>query len=342
MKICIVGAGAIGGYLGAKLALAGEAVTLIARGSHLEAMQKNGLKLMLADHSSQVAVPTLVTNDFTQAGAQDVVILAVKAQSLQAIASSLPALYHSQTMVVTAQNGVPWWYFRKHGGEYEGTRIQSVDPEGIIETHIGAERVIGCVVYPAAEIVAPGVIQHIEGDRFTLGEIDGTKSDGETPAKSDRIQSLAQAFKQAGFRAPIRNQIRTEIWVKLWGNVAFNPISALTGATLEAIAQYPPTRELARQIMTEAQAIAEKLGVNFGISLEQRINGAEKVGAHKTSMLQDIEAGRPTEIDAIVSAIVELGKLTQIPTPHIDALCASVKLLEATKANLKGEKSKSP
>lgn len=333
MKICIVGAGAIGGYLGAKLALSGESVTLIARGSHLEAMQKNGLKLILADNSSKVAIPTLATSDFTQAGAQDVVILAVKAQSLQAIASSLPSLYHSQTMVVTAQNGVPWWYFRKHGGEYEGTRIQSVDPEGIIETHIGAERVIGCVVYPAAEIVAPGVIKHIEGDRFTLGEIDGTKS--------ERIQSLAQSLKQAGFKAPIRNHIRTEIWVKIWGNVAFNPISALTGATLESIAQYPPTRELARQIMTEAQAIAEKLGVNFGITLEQRINGAEKVGPHKTSMLQDIEAGRPTEIDAIVGAIVELGKLTQIPTPHIDALYASVKLLEATKANLKSEKSKS-
>ncbi|BAZ32150.1 2-dehydropantoate 2-reductase [Cylindrospermum sp. NIES-4074] len=320
MKICIVGAGAIGGYLGAKLALAGEDVTLIARGSHLEAMQKKGLKLMMADGSSQIAVPTLVTSDITEAGPQDVVILAVKAQSLGAIASSLPSLYHSQTMVVTAQNGVPWWYFRKHGGEYEGTRIQSVDPEGIIETHIGASRVIGCVVYPAAEIVEPGVIQHKEGDRFTLGEIDGTKS--------DRIQLLAQSLKQAGFKAPIRNQIRTEIWIKLWGNVAFNPISALTGATLEGIAQYPLTRELARQIMIEVQAIAEKLGINFGITLEQRINGAEKVGAHKTSMLQDIEAKRPTEIDAIVGAVIELGKLTQIPTPHIDAIYASVKLLE--------------
>lgn len=320
MKICIVGAGAIGGYLGAKLALAGEDVTLIARGSHLEVMQKKGLKLIMADGSSQIAVPSLVTSDITEAGPQDVVILAVKAQSLGAIASSLPSLYNDHTMVVTAQNGVPWWYFRKHGGEYEGTRIQSVDPEGIIETHIGASRVIGCVVYPAAEIVEPGVIQHIEGDRFTLGEIDSSKS--------DRIQLLAQSLKQAGFKAPIRNQIRTEIWVKLWGNVAFNPISALTGATLEQIAQYPLTRELARQIMVEVQAISEKLGINFGISLEQRINGAEKVGAHKTSMLQDIEAKRPTEIDAIVGAVIELGKLTQIPTPHIDAIYASVKLLE--------------
>ncbi|MEH2260986.1 2-dehydropantoate 2-reductase [Nostoc sp.] len=323
MKICIVGAGAIGGYLGAKLALAGEEVTLIARGSHLEAIQKNGLKLLMAEGYSQIASPTLATSDIQEAGPQDVVILTVKAHSVPAIAPFLPALYNPHTMVVTAQNGVPWWYFRKYGGEYEGTRIQSVDPDGIIEASIGAERAIGCVVYPATEIIEPGVIKHIEGDRFTLGEIDGTKT--------ERIQLLAQTFKHAGFKAPIRNQIRTEIWIKLWGNVAFNPISALTGATLEDICRYPLTRELARQMMSETQAIAENLGIKFGITLEQRINGAENVGAHKTSMLQDIEAGRATEIDAIVGAVAELGKLTQIPTPYIDAIYASVKLLEATK-----------
>ncbi|MEH1866030.1 MAG: 2-dehydropantoate 2-reductase [Nostoc sp.] len=326
MKICIVGAGAIGGYLGAKLALAGEAVTLIARGSHLEAIQKNGLKLLMADGSSQIATPALATSDIQEAGPQDVVILTVKAHSVPAIAPLLPALYNPHTMVVTAQNGVPWWYFRQHGGEYEGTRIQSVDPDGIIEASIGAERAIGCVVYPATEIIEPGVIKHIEGDRFTLGEIDGSKS--------DRIQLLAQALKQAGFKAPIRNQIRTEIWIKLWGNVAFNPISALTGATLEDICRYPLTRELARQMMSETQAIAENLGIKFGITLEQRINGAENVGAHKTSMLQDIEAGRATEIDAIVGAVAELGKLTQISTPYIDAIYASVKLLETTKIRI--------
>ncbi|WP_193195325.1 2-dehydropantoate 2-reductase [Nostoc sp. MG11] len=323
MKICIVGAGAIGGYLGAKLALAGEAVTLIARGSHLEAIQKKGLKLIMTDGSSQIATPTLATSDIYEPVKQDVVILAVKAHSVAAIASSLPSLYDSHTMVVTAQNGVPWWYFRQHGGEYEGTRIHSVDPDGIIEAHIGAERVIGCVVYPATQIVEPGVIKHIEGDRFTLGEIDGTKT--------ERIQLLAQALKQAGFKAPVRNQIRTEIWIKLWGNLAFNPISALTGANLEQICQYPLTRELARQMMREAQAIAEKLDIKFGITLEQRINGAENVGAHKTSMLQDIEAGRPTEIETIVGAVAELGRLTQTPTPYIDALYASVKLLEVTR-----------
>ncbi|MEA5620157.1 2-dehydropantoate 2-reductase [Cronbergia sp. UHCC 0137] len=323
MKICIVGAGAIGGLLGGKLALAGEEVTLIARGSHLAAIQEKGLELRLIDGSSQVVTPTLATDDITQVEAQDVVILAVKTNGVGAIAPLLPSLYHQHTMVVTAQNGFPWWYFRKHGGEYEGISLQSVDPDGIIENYIDIDRVIGCVVYQAAEIVEPGVIKHIEGERFTLGELDGTKT--------ERIQLLAESLKKAGFKTPVRDQIRTEIWVKLWGNLAFNPISGLTGATLEAIARYPLTRELARNMMLEAQAIAQRLGINFGISLEQRINGTEKVGAHKTSMLQDIEAGRPTEIEAIVGAVIELGKLTQIPTPHIEAIYASVKLLEATK-----------
>jgi 2-dehydropantoate 2-reductase len=323
MKICIVGAGAIGGYLGAKLALAGEEVTLIARGEHLEAIQKNGLKLISTDGFSQSVTPALATDDLTQVTPQDVVILAVKANSVAAIAPSLPHLYHDQTMVVTTQNGVPWWYFCKSGGKYAGTRLQSVDPDGIIESNIGVDRVIACVVYPAAEIIAPGIIRHIEGDRFTLGEIDGTKT--------DRLQLLAQSFKKAGLKAPIRNEIRREIWVKLWGNLAFNPISTVTGATLADIAQYSLTRELARNMMLEAQAIAHKLGIDFGITLEQRIDGAQKVGAHKTSMLQDIEARKPTEIEAIVGAVVELGKLTQTPTPHINALYASVKLLEITK-----------
>ena len=323
MKFCIVGAGAIGGYLGAKLALAGAEVTLIARGAHLQAIQQRGLQLISADGTSDIGHPIATTADITTVGAQDVVILAVKAHSLPAIAPYLPALYHADTMVVTAQNGIPWWYFRKHGGEYEGTTIQVVDPNGVVEANIGTDRVIGCVVYPAAEIQSPGVIRHIEGDRFSLGEIDGVKT--------DRIQQLATAFKQAGIKAPIRNQIRGELWVKLWGNLAFNPISALTGATLEEICQYLPSRVLVYQMMSEALAIAEKLEVRMGISLEQRIEGAEKVGAHKTSMLQDIEANRSTEIDAIVGAVAELGRLLDIPTPHIDAVYASVKLLEKTK-----------
>ncbi len=322
MKICIVGAGAIGGYLGVKLALAGEQVTLIARGPNLTAIQQNGLKLVMADGTEHLATNAVAASDTREAGPQDVVILSLKAHSVPAIAAQLPALYGPDTMVVTAQNGVPWWYFRKLGGEYETRRIQAVDPAGLVEANIGAERVIGCVVYPAAELSAPGIVRHIEGDRFSIGELDGSKS--------ERIRLLAQTLNQAGFKAPVRTNIRSEIWVKLWGNLAFNPISALTRATLVDICQYPPTRELARAMMTEAQTIANKLGIEFGISLEQRIEGAEKIGAHKTSMLQDIEQGRPTEVDAIVGAVAELGRLTNTPTPNLDAIYASVKLLEKT------------
>jgi 2-dehydropantoate 2-reductase len=325
MKVCIVGAGAIGGYLGAKLALAGANVTLIARGAHLQAIQEKGLLLRSADGTEDVVKDIIVkditaTQDMNAAGVQDVVIVALKAQSVPSVAPSLHALYGEETIVVTVQNGIPWWYFRKLESPYADYRIQSVDPDGIVEANIPIDRAIGCVVYPAAEIVAPGVIQHIEGDRFNLGELDGSKS--------DRIQKLAQLFNNAGLKSRVRNQIRNEIWVKLWGNLAFNPISALTQATLEQICQYPPTRELAANMMREARAIAEKLGVDFGISLEKRIAGAEGVGAHKTSMLQDIEARRPTEVDAIVGSVAELGRLTQTPTPYIDAIYASVKLLE--------------
>jgi 2-dehydropantoate 2-reductase len=320
MKVCIVGAGAIGGYLGVKLAKAGAEVTLIARGAHLAAIQANGLKLSFADGSAEVITPALATSNMAEAGHQDLVILGLKAQSVPAIAPSLPTLYGPDTIVLPAQNGIPWWYFRKHGGEYEGTRIQAVDSDGVVEQFTGVDRVIGCVVYPAAEIVAPGVIQHIEGDRFSLGELDGSKT--------ERLQRLADFMKRAGIKAPIRSQIRTDIWVKLWGNLAFNPISALTRATLEQICQFPLTRDLAAEMMREAQTIAEKLGIEFGITLEQRIAGAEKVGAHKTSMLQDIEAGRSTEVDALVGAVAALGRLTQTPTPHIDSIYASVKLLE--------------
>ncbi|MFL5807693.1 MAG: 2-dehydropantoate 2-reductase [Roseiflexaceae bacterium] len=320
MRICIVGAGAIGGYLGAKLALSGEEVTLIARGAHLAAIRERGLALDYADGRREVAAPTLATSDMREADAQDVVIVAVKAQQLPVIAPDMAALYGPDTIVVTAQNGVPWWYFHKHGGPYEGRRIESVDPGGAIEAHLPVERVIGCVVYPAAVLVAPGVVRHVEGDRFTLGELDG--------AKTERIQQLSRVLASAGFKAPIRSRIRSDIWIKLWGNMTFNPISALTRATLDVICRYPLTRELARAIMAEGQAIGERLGIEFPISIEQRIAGAEQIGAHKTSMLQDIESGRPTEADALVGAVAELGRLVGVPTPHIDAVYAGVKLLE--------------
>ncbi|MEM8531982.1 MAG: 2-dehydropantoate 2-reductase [Chloroflexota bacterium] len=320
MRICIVGAGAIGGLLGARLIAVGEDVTLIARGAHLEAIRENGLTLQWSDGSSETAMPTLATDSMEAAGPQDVVIVAVKAQSLPALAPAMRPLYGPETMVVTAQNGIPWWYFYKHGGPYEGQRIEAVDPDGVIADHTEIDRVVGCVVYPAAEITQPGVIQHIEGHRFTLGELDGTKS--------DRIQQLSKTLISAGFKAPVRPRIRNEVWLKLWGNLAYNPISALTRATLIDIYQYPPTREVVRAMMAEAQMVGEKLGVTFGLSIEQRMAGAEEVGAHKTSTLQDIEAGRPTEIDALVGTVVELGRLVEIPTPHLDAIYASVKLLE--------------
>jgi 2-dehydropantoate 2-reductase len=322
MKICIVGAGAIGGFLGAKLVLAGEEVTLIARGPHLAAIRRDGLKLLLTDGGEVVAEGVRATNDFNEAGPQDAVFLTLKAHSVPSVAPAMRALYHDETMVVTMQNGIPWWYFHKHGGPYEGQRIGLVDPHGVIERYIETDRVIAAVVYPSAELPEPGVVQHIEGDRFSLGELDG--------ARTERIQTLAQTLIRAGLKAPIRPRIRNEIWVKLWGNLAFNPISALTRATLVDICRYPLTRDLARAMMAEAQTVAEKLGVTFGVTLEQRIAGAEAVGAHKTSMLQDIETGRPTEVDAIVGAVAELGRLTDTPTPAIDAIYASVKLLEKT------------
>ncbi len=320
MRICIVGAGAIGGYLGAKLAHAGEEVTLIARGAHLAAIRERGLALEYADGARELATPALATDDLRAAGPQDAVVLAVKAHQLAGLAPSLPALYGPDTAVITAQNGIPWWYFHKHGGPYEGRRIAAVDPEGVVDAHIPAVRVIGCVVYPAAELAGPGVVRHIEGDRFTLGELDG--------AKTERIQQLSSMLASAGLKAPVRPRIRAEIWIKLWGNMAFNPISALTRATLDVICGYPPTRGLAAAMMAEGQAIGEHLGIEFPIGIEQRIAGAERIGAHKTSMLQDIEAGRATEIDALCGAVAELGRLVGVPTPHIDAVYASVKLLE--------------
>ena len=320
MSICIVGAGAIGGLLGARLALADEQVTLIARGTHLAAIREHGLVLEHPDGRRDVARPARTTADMAEAGPHDVVIIGVKAHQLPALAQPMRALYHQETIVVAAQNGVPWWYFYHHESQWAGHTITATDPDGSLAANIELERVIGCVVYPAAAIVTPGVVRHTEGNRFTLGEPRGTKT--------DRVTHLAQILAHAGFKAPVRDDIRTELWIKLWGNAVFNPISALTGATLADICQYPPTRALAAAAMCEVQAVAAQLGIQFTISLERRIAAAEQVGAHKTSMLQDIEAGKPTEIDALVGAVTELGRLTGTPTPRLDTLYASVKLLE--------------
>jgi len=322
MKIAIIGAGAIGGYVGVKLALAGEDVTFIVRGANLDAIRKNGMKLVMSDRSEHVANRVKATNDYVAAGVQDVVILAMKAHQVEAVANDVPNLFGPETVVVTMQNGIPYWYFHKHGGELAGGIVRSVDPTGLIGRKIPAERVIGCVVYPASELVMPGVVKHIEGDRFPVGELDGSRS--------VRVARVSECFTNAGFKAPVLDDIRAEIWLKLWGNLTFNPISALTRSTLLDICQYPPTRELAAAMMAEAQAIAHKLGITFRVGLEKRIAGAEKVGRHKTSMLQDVEAGRSPEIDALVGSVVELGQLTHTRTPHIDAVYALTKLLAAT------------
>lgn len=322
MKIAIVGAGGIGGYVGAKLALAGEDVTFMVRGANLEAIRKNGIKLINNDGSEQVAANVRATNNYEEAGAQDLVILALKANQVEAVADQVPSLFGPDTVVVTMQNGIPYWYFHKHGGELAGRRVESVDPTGKILEKIPAERVLGCVVYPASELIAPGVVQHIEGERFPLGELDGSES--------ERVKRVAAVFVKAGLKAPVLSDIRSEIWLKLWGNLTFNPISALAHATLVDICQFQLTRELAAGMMTEAAAVAQKLGASFRVPMEKRIEGAEKVGKHKTSMLQDVEAGRHPEIDALVGSVIELGRLTGTPTPHIDTVYALVKLLAQT------------
>jgi 2-dehydropantoate 2-reductase len=319
MRIAIIGAGAVGGYVGVKLALAGEEVTFVARGANLRAIRANGMKLVLADGSEQVATGVRACDDYQEAGPQDMVILAMKAHQVEAVVDEVPRLFGPETVVVTMQNGIPYWYFHKHGGELEGSCVRSVDPHGQILRKIVPERVIGCVVYPASELIAPGVVKLVEGDRFPVGELDGSIS--------RRVTAVSECFTRGGFKAPVLENIRAEIWLKLWGNLTFNPISALSRSTLVDICQYPLSRDLAAAMMSEAQSVANKLGITFRVSLEKRIAGAEKVGKHKTSMLQDVESGRTPEVDALVGSVVELGHLTRTPTPHIGTVYALTKLL---------------
>ena len=323
MRFCIIGAGAIGGLVGARLALAGEEVTFIARGRNLEAIQADGIRLYHPDGREEIASSVRATNDWAAAGRFDVVILAVKAHLVPEVAGpAMASLCDENTVVVPMQNGIPFWYFHGHGGELAGRTVETVDPGGVVKDAIPASRIIGCVVYPAAQLTAPGRIVHIEGERFPVGELDGSKS--------ERVQRLADAFVHAGLKSPVLDNVRAEMWLKLWGNLTFNPISALTHATLAGICEDPHGRALATQMMREAQAVAEKLGITFRVPLEKRIEGAAKVGHHKTSMLQDVEAGRSIEIDALVGAVVELGELTNVPTPTIRAVYQAAKLLDRT------------
>ena len=319
MRVCIVGAGAIGGLMGAKLALSGEEVTVIDQGAHLEAIKENGLKLIWEDGTEYVAEVAKATDNLEEAGEQDLIILGLKAHYLDQVAKEISLITGPETMIVTVQNGIPWWYFHKHGGEFDGHPLASLDPDRILTKNIDADKIIGCVVYPAAAVIEPGVIRHVEGDRFPIGELDGSES--------ARVQKLKDTLENAGFRSRVLDDIRSEIWLKAWGNLSFNPISALTHATLVDICQFAETRKLAETMMTEAQAIAEKLGITFRHTIEKRIAGAEGVGAHKTSMLQDVESGRSLETEALIGAILELGNLTETPAPAIEAVYACVKLL---------------
>jgi 2-dehydropantoate 2-reductase len=328
MKFAIVGAGAIGGYLGTRLSLAGEDVTFIARRRNLEAINADGFRLVQEDGTQLHATQVRAVERMAEAGPQDVVLITLKAHQLRDVVQELPALFGPHTLVVTMINGVPWWYFHALPGSYAGRAVTSVDPDGVIAKTIAPERVIGSVVYPAAELVAPGLVKLIEGSRFTLGEPSGER----TP----RVEALSQVFMKAGFKAPIARDIRSELWIKLWGNLSFNPLSALTHATLQDICRFPPTRELASAMMQEGQAVAQALGVRFKITLEQRLAGAEAVGAHKTSMLQDVEAGRALELEALVGAVLELGRITGTPTPHIQAVYATTSLLAKTLAQQHG------
>lgn len=316
MRICIFGAGAIGGYMGAKLAAAGAEVSLVARGPHLAAIRENGLTLI--EEGVETTHRVTATDDAESLGPQDYVILTLKAHSVPAVVPRILPLMGAETTLVSGVNGVPWWYFHRHGGEFEGTRLESVDPGGVQWDGFGPDRVLGCVVYPAAEVERPGVVRHIEGNRFSLGEPSGEVS--------ERATRLSRALAAAGLKAPVRPRLRDEIWVKLWGNLSFNPISALTHATLDVLCTDPGTRGVARAMMLEAQAVAEHLGVKFPIDVDRRIDGGAAVGAHRTSMLQDLEAGRPMEIDALVGSVAELGRLTGTPTPAIDTVLALVRL----------------
>ncbi len=316
MKICIFGAGAIGGLLAAKLAAKGETeVTVIARGPHLAAMQQQGLRLR-SEGTESVTHPRCVASA-VEAGPQDYVVVTLKAHSLPSAAKQMQPLLGPETAIVSAVNGIPWWYFHKLPGAFENRRVASVDPDGSVWNLLPPSRAIGCIVYPAAEVPEPGIIEHTYGDRFTLGEPDGSRS--------PRAEALSKALMAAGFKAPVRPRIRDEMWVKLWGNLAFNPLSALTGATLDIITGEPELRAVCRQMMLEAQAVAEKLGVKFAIDVDKRIAGGAEVGAHKTSMLQDLERGRPMEIDALLGSVVELAEMVDLPVPTCRIVLALVR-----------------
>jgi len=317
MRIAILGAGATGGFLGARLARGGADVVLIARGPHLQAMRDSGLRLIESGGESTVRVDA--TDDLAAVSDADFVFVTLKAHSVPAIAEPLSANLGAGTAVVSAQNGIPWWYFQRHGGELEGTHLETVDPGGKIGRTIDPKRVIACIVYPATSVEGPGVVRHVEGERFSLGELDGSQT--------ERIAALSGVLTGAGLKAPVQSRIRQELWVKLLGNAVFNPLSVLTRASLGAMAESPVLAPVVRAAMEEVDAVAARLGIEIPVSIDKRIRGAARVGNHKTSMLQDLESGRPMEIDAITGSVVELAGRLGVPVPHLETLYASVKVL---------------
>jgi len=320
MKICVIGGGgAIGGYLAAKLARAGNQVTVVARGATLAAIQKNGLTLHMENEPHPITAQVRAVEKIRDVGIPDVIMLAVKAHQIEPIVDDLASIVGPDTVLIPMQNGIPWWYFQSLPGKFEDFPVETVDAGGQIMKKINPRNVIGCVVYPATYSESPAVIRHVEGNRFPLGELDGSQS--------ERIQKISQMMSDAGFKSPVLDDIRSEIWLKLWGNMTFNPISALTHEHLEGICRNPLTKDLARCMMLEAQTIAEKLGVVFRVDVERRISGAEKVGKHKTSMLQDLEAGNNLEIDALLGSVIELGQITNTLTPCLSTVFALTKLL---------------
>ena len=321
MKICVIGGGgAIGGYLAVMLSRAGNDVTVVARGATLAAIKERGLTLIHDEHPEPLVAKVKAVEKMTDVETPDVVILAVKAHQVDPIIHDLAAIVGPETILIPMQNGIPWWYFQKLSGEYQDHTVETVDAGGVTKKAINPDNIIGCVVYPATFSEAPGVIRLVEGNRFPLGELNGEVT--------ERVQKMSEMMTQAGFKSPVLEDIRSEIWLKLWGNMTFNPISALTHGTLEGICQFPLTRDLARNMMAEAQAIAGKLGVTFRVDIERRIAGAEKVGKHKTSMLQDLEAGRSLEVDALLGSVIELGKITNTPTPCLNTVFALTKYLD--------------
>jgi len=321
MKVCIVGAGAIGGYMAVRIANAGHNVSVIARGPHLAAIKDRGMKLI--EENDEFVAENLTATEFVgELGPMDVVLLALKAHQIVTIVNDMSVLLGPNTVIVTLQNGIPWWYFQNFAGDYANRVVETVDPGGLLFNSIDPDRLIGCIAYPATTISKPGVIQHIEGNRFPVGELSGMKT--------ERVQMVSDLFAESGFKSRIIDDIRSEIWLKLWGNLTFNPISALTHSTLVDICQFPLTRQLAVAMMTEAQTVGERLGAHFRIPMEKRIAGAESVGKHKTSMLQDVEAGKPIEIESMLGAVIELAEVTGVQTPTLRAIYACVSLLDKT------------